>query len=279
MVQGDGATVGEAISGHPDIDMVSFTGSTRAGILIAKAAANTVKRVTQELGGKSPNIILPTADITHAVTQGVQRCFANTGQSCQAPTRLLIHREQRDQALEVAKKAARTFKLGDPSDPATTMGPVVSKTQFDKVQRLIESGIAQGATLVCGGPGRPEGISKGYYIRPTVFADVTRDMDIAREEIFGPVLSIIVYDSEDEAVAIANDTLYGLSAYVSAGDLTDAQRVGKRIRAGRVYLNGAPADRSAPFGGYKQSGNGREKGRFGLEEYLEVKALLGYRTA
>ncbi|HTH97718.1 MAG TPA: aldehyde dehydrogenase family protein [Stellaceae bacterium] len=279
MVQGDGATVGEAISGHPDIDMVSFTGSTRAGILIAKAAANTVKRVTQELGGKSPNIILPTADITHAVTQGVQRCFANTGQSCQAPTRLLIHREQRDQALEVAKKAARTFKLGDPSDPATTMGPVVSKTQFDKVQRLIESGIAQGATLVCGGPGRPEGISKGYYIRPTVFADVTRDMDIAREEIFGPVLSIIVYDSEDEAVTIANDTLYGLSAYVSAGDLTDAQRVGKRIRAGRVYLNGAPADRSAPFGGYKQSGNGREKGRFGLEEYLEVKALLGYRTA
>ena len=279
MVQGDGATVGEAISSHPDIDMVSFTGSTRAGILIAKAAANSVKRVTQELGGKSPNILLPSANLEVAVPDGVKRCFNNSGQSCQAPTRLLVHRSQRDRALDLAVKAAQQFRLGDPSDPATTMGPVVSKTQFDKVQRLIRSGIEQKATLVLGGAGLPEGFNKGYFVRPTIFADVTRDMDIVREEIFGPVLSVMFFDSEDEAVAMANDTLYGLSAYVSAGDLAEAQRIGKRIRAGRVYLNGAPADRSIPFGGYKQSGNGREKGEFGLEEYLEVKAMLEYATA
>jgi aldehyde dehydrogenase (NAD+) len=279
MVQGDGATVGEAISGHPGIDMISFTGSTRAGILIAKAAADSVKRVTQELGGKSPNVLLPSVDLAKAVPDGVKRCFNNSGQSCQAPTRLLAHRSQRERVLDLAAGAARQFRLGDPTDPATTMGPVVSKAQFDKVQRLIRSGVDQKATLVCGGPGRPEGIEKGYFVRPTIFADVTREMDIAREEIFGPVLSIMFFDSEDEAIAMANDTLYGLSAYVSAGDLAEAQRVGKRIRAGRVYLNGAPADRSAPFGGYKQSGNGREKGAFGLEEYLEVKAMLGYKSA
>jgi aldehyde dehydrogenase (NAD+) len=279
MVQGDGATVGEAISRHPDIDMISFTGSTRAGVLIAKAAADSVKRVTQELGGKSPNIILPSADLSSAVTDGVKRCFTNSGQSCQAPTRLLVHREQRSLVLEIAERAASQVSLGNPLDPATTMGPVVSKAQFDKVQRLIESGVAQGATLVCGGPGRPDGFEKGHYVRPTIFADVTSNMEIARQEIFGPVLSIMFFRSEDEAVTMANDTPYGLSAYVTAGDLSDAQRVARRIRAGRVYLNGAPADRSAPFGGYKQSGNGREKGSFGLEEYLEVKAILGYRTA
>ena len=278
MVQGDGPTVGEAISGHPDIDMVSFTGSTRAGILVAQNAANTVKRVAQELGGKSPHIILATSDIAKAVTLGVQRCFGNAGQACQAPTRLLVHREQRGAALEAAMKAAASFKLGDPLDEATTMGPVVNKAQFDKVQGLIERGVSQGASLICGGAGRPDGFARGHYIRPTVFADVTREMDIAKEEIFGPVLSVMFYDSEDDAVAIANDTVYGLAAYISADDLADAQRVGKRIRAGRVYLNAAPNDRSAPFGGYKRSGNGREKGRFGLEEYLEIKAILGYRA-
>jgi len=279
LVNGDGPTVGEAISSHPGIDMVSFTGSTRAGILVAKAAAATVKRVTQELGGKSPNIVLTGADLDKVVPAGVLRCYTNTGQSCQAPTRMLIHKSQRDAAIAIAKRTAEQVKLGGPLDPATQMGPVVSKAQFDKVQGLIEKGIQEGATLVTGGAGRPADFNRGYYVRPTVFADVTEDMTIAKEEIFGPVLSMMTYETEDQAVEIANNTSYGLAGYVQAGDIDSARRVAAKIRAGRIYLNGAPPDRGVPFGGYKQSGNGREHGVFGLEEYLEVKAVLGYQTA
>jgi aldehyde dehydrogenase (NAD+) len=279
LVNGDGPTVGEAISRHPGIDMVSFTGSTRAGVLVAKAAADSVKRVTQELGGKSPNIILADADLEKAVPAGVLRSFTNTGQSCQAPTRMFVHRSQRDDAVAIAKRTAESVRVGDPLDPQTTMGPLVSKAQFEKVQGLIERGIQEGAELVCGGAGRPAGFNRGYFVRPTVFADVKPEMTIAREEIFGPVLSMFTYDTEDEAVALANDTAYGLAGYVQSGDLKRAQRVAARIRAGRIYLNGAVADSSIPFGGYKQSGNGREHGVFGLEEYLEVKAVLGYKTA
>jgi aldehyde dehydrogenase (NAD+) len=279
LVNGDGPTVGKAIASHPGVDMVSFTGSTRAGILVAKAAADTVKRVTQELGGKSPNIILGSADLDKAVPAGVLRCYTNTGQSCQAPTRMLVQRSQRDAAVALAKHTAEQIKLGDPLDPATQMGPVVSKAQFDKVQGLIEKGIQEGATLVTGGVGRPTGFNRGFYVRPTVFANVTQDMTIAKEEIFGPVLSVMTYETEDEAIEIANDTSYGLAGYVQAGDVDSARQVAAKIRAGRIYLNGAPPDRSVPFGGYKQSGNGREHGVFGLEEYLEVKAVLGYQTA
>lgn len=276
LVQGDGPEVGEAISRHPDVDMVSFTGSTRAGIQVAKSAADTVKRVSQELGGKSANIILPDADLSKAVPAGVLRCFTNTGQSCQAPTRMLIHSSQRDEVLAIAKKTVEAVVVGDPLESATEMGPLVSKAQFDKVQGLIERGVAEGATVVIGGPGQPEGFNRGYFVRPTVFADVTSDMTIAREEIFGPVLSIMNYDSEDEAVEIANKSEYGLAGYVQSGDLDHARSVGKRLRAGRIYLNGAPALPTVPFGGYGQSGNGREQGVFGLEEYLEHKAMLGY---
>jgi aldehyde dehydrogenase (NAD+) len=279
LVNGDGPTVGEAISAHPGIDMVSFTGSTRAGILVAKAAASTVKRVTQELGGKSPNILLPDADLEKAVPAGVLRCYTNTGQSCQAPTRMLVHRSQRDAAVELARHTAEQVKVGDPRDAETQMGPLVSKAQFDKVQGLIEKGNQEGATLVTGGAGRPVGFNRGYFVRPTVFADVTQDMTIAREEIFGPVLSMMTYDSEDEAIEIANNTTYGLAGYVQGRDIDHVREVAAKIRAGRVYLNGAPADRAVPFGGYKQSGNGREQGVFGFEEYLEVKAVLGYQVA
>src|SRR5262245_16203163 len=279
LVNGDGPVVGEAISGHPDIDMVSFTGSTRAGILVAKGAASTVKRVVQELGGKSANIILPDADLQKAIPAGVLRCFTNTGQSCQAPTRMLVHKSQRDDVIALARKAADQVKVGDPLDPATTMGPLVSKTQFDKVQGLIDSGIREGASLAAGGAGRPAGFNRGYFARPTVFTDVTPNMTIAKEEIFGPVLSMMTYDTEDEAIEIANSTTYGLAGYVQGGDLDRVRRVAGKLRAGRVYLNGAPVDRSVPFGGYKQSGNGREHGVFGFEEYLEVKAVLGYRSA
>jgi len=279
LVNGDGPTVGEAISRHPDIDMVSFTGSTRAGILVAKAAADTVKRVAQELGGKSANIVLPDADLDKAVPAGVLRSFTNTGQSCQAPTRMLVHRSQLDTAMALARRTAETVRVGDPLDPGTTMGPLVSKAQYDKVQGLIERGIEEGATLVCGGPGRPSEFNRGYFVRPTVFADVKPDMTIAQTEIFGPVLSMLTYDTEEEAVAIANDTTYGLAGYVQSGDLAHARRIGAQLRAGRIYLNGAPANQSAPFGGYKQSGNGREHGVFGFEEFLEVKAVLGYQSA
>jgi aldehyde dehydrogenase (NAD+) len=279
LVNGDGPTVGKAISAHPDIDMVSFTGSTRAGILVAKAAAPTVKRVTQELGGKSPNVVLEGADLDKVVPAGVLRCYTNAGQSCQAPTRMLVQSAKRDQVVALAKKTAEQVKVGDPQDPASQMGPLVSKAQFDKVQGLIEKGIQEGATLVCGGPGRPQGFNRGYYVRPTVFADVTPDMTIAKEEIFGPVLSVMNYETEADAIKIANNTSYGLAGYIQAGDIEQARKVGKKIRAGRIYLNGAPANSHVPFGGYKQSGNGREHGVFGFEEYLEVKAMLGYQPA
>jgi aldehyde dehydrogenase (NAD+) len=277
LVNGDGPTVGDAISIHPDIDMVSFTGSTRAGILIAKAAADTVKRVTQELGGKSANIVLPDADLRQAVADGLLAAFRNAGQSCIAPTRMLVHRSQLDEAQEIARQTVAQMKVGDPMDPAVVVGPLANKAQFEKVRRMIEIGIREGGTLVCGGTERPAGTNRGYFVRPTVFADVTSDMTIAREEIFGPVLSMMTYDSEEEAISIANDTVYGLGAYVQSKDLAHAQRVGAQLRAGRVYLG---AHRfpilDAPFGGYKRSGNGREMGRWGLEEYLEVKALIGY---
>lgn len=275
LVNGDGPTVGEAIAAHPGIEMVSFTGSTSAGIRVAKLAADTVKRVAQELGGKSANIILPDADLKAAVIQGVHACYTNGGQNCQSPTRMLIPRAQRDAAFAAAREAVDAVRLGDPQDPMTTLGPMVSQAQFDKIQALIQSGIDEGASLVAGGTGRPAEVNRGFYVRPTVFGDVTPDMRIAREEIFGPVLSIISYDSEDEAVDIANDTPFGLAGFVQSKDREHARRVANRIRAGRVYLNGAPFDRSLPFGGYKQSGNGREFGVFGFEEYLEVKALLG----
>jgi aldehyde dehydrogenase (NAD+) len=275
LVNGDGPTVGEAIAAHPEIDMVSFTGSTAAGIRVAKLAADTVKRVAQELGGKSANIILPDADLRAAVIAGVQACYTNGGQNCQSPTRMLIPRAQREAAFAAAREAVAGIRLGDPLDPASTMGPLVSQGQFEKVQGLIQSGLDEGAILVAGGPGRPAEVNRGYYVRPTVFGDVTPQMRIAREEIFGPVLSIMSYDSEDEAVEIANDTPFGLAGFVQSKDRDRARKIANRIRAGRVYLNGAPFDRSLPFGGYKQSGNGREFGVFGFEEYLEVKAILG----
>jgi aldehyde dehydrogenase (NAD+) len=276
LVNGDGPTVGEAIAAHPEIDMVSFTGSTSAGIRVAKLAADTVKRVAQELGGKSANIILPDADLKAAVIEGVHACYTNAGQNCQSPTRMLIPRAQRDAAFEAARAALDSVRLGDPLDPASTMGPLVSPAQFEKVQDLIQSGIDEGATVVAGGTGRPAELNRGYYVRPTIFGDVTPQMRIAREEIFGPVLSIMNYDSEEEAIEIANDTPFGLAGFVQSKDPQRARKVADRIRAGRVYLNGAAFDRSLPFGGYKQSGNGREFGLFGFEEYLEVKAILGY---
>lgn len=277
LVNGDGPTVGEAIADHPEIDMVSFTGSTVAGIRVAKLAADTVKRVAQELGGKSANIILADADLKAAVVQGVHACYTNAGQNCQSPTRMLIPRAQREAAFTAARAAVDSVRLGDPLDPATTMGPLVSPAQLEKVQALIQSGIDEGAMLVAGGPGRPAGLNRGYFARPTVFGDVAPHMRIAREEIFGPVLSIMSYDTEEEAIGIANDTPFGLAGFVQSNDFNRARAVANRIRAGRVYLNGAPFDRSLPFGGYKQSGNGREFGVFGFEEYLEVKAVLGDR--
>ncbi|OVZ60364.1 aldehyde dehydrogenase family protein [Pigmentiphaga sp. NML080357] len=277
LVNGDGPTVGEAIASHPEIDLVSFTGSTTAGIRVAKLAADTVKRVAQELGGKSANIILDDADLKTTVIAGVHACYTNAGQNCQSPTRMLIPRAKREAAFQAAREAVDAIRLGDPLDPATTMGPLVSQAQFDKVQALIRSGLEEGATLVAGGTGQPDGTRRGYYVRPTVFGDVTPQMRIAREEVFGPVLSIMSYESEEEAIAIANDTPFGLAGFVQSTDPARARRVANRIRAGRVYLNGAPFDRSLPFGGYKQSGNGREFGVFGFEEYLEVKAILGYR--
>lgn len=276
LVNGDGPTVGAAISSHPGIDMVSFTGSTRAGILVGKAAADTVKRVHQELGGKSPNIILDDADFEKAITHGTRACFGNSGQSCNAPTRLLVPRRRQAEAASIAKRVADATVAGDPRAPSTNIGPVVSQSQFDKIQALLETGIKEGATLVAGGPGRPAELPKGYYIRPTVFADVTNDMTIAREEIFGPVLSIIPYDSEEEAISIANDTVYGLSSYVTSADPGRARKIARRIRAGMVHINGAGGDLAAPFGGYKQSGNGREWGRYGFEDFLEVKSMFGY---
>jgi aldehyde dehydrogenase (NAD+) len=279
LVNGDGPTVGQAIASHPGVDMVSFTGSTRAGILVAKVAADTVKRVHQELGGKSPNIILDDADFEAAITHGARGCFNNSGQSCNAPTRLLVPRDRQDEVAAIARRIAESTVVGDPRSAGTTIGPVVSEVQFNRIQDLIAAGIKEGATLVTGGLGRPEGLNRGYYVRPTVFADVTNDMRIAREEIFGPVLSILPYGSDEEAIAIANDTVYGLSSYVTSGDPERARRIARQIRAGMVHINGSRGDNAAPFGGYKQSGNGREWGRYGFEDYLEVKSMFGYRTA
>lgn len=276
LVNGNGPEVGEAIASHPEIDMVSFTGSTGAGIRVAKLAADTVKRVAQELGGKSANIILPDADIERVVKMGVHLCFTNAGQNCQSPTRMLVHHSQRDQAIEAARAAVDSIKVGDPTDPKTGLGPIVSQSQFNKVQELIQSGIDEGATLVAGGPGRPSDLNRGYFTRPTVFADVTPQMRIAQEEVFGPVLSMMNYETEDEAIEIANATPFGLAGFVQSNDPVRARQVANRMQAGRVYYNGAAFDRAMPFGGYKQSGNGREFGRFGFEEYLEVKALLGF---
>jgi aldehyde dehydrogenase (NAD+) len=276
MVNGDGPTVGMAIASHPDIAMVSFTGSMRAGVTVAAAAAPSVKRVTQELGGKSANIILDDANLTAAVSDGVELCFRNTGQSCNAPTRMLVPRSRMAEAAAAAKRAAESQRVGNPFAESTRLGPLVNKNQFEKVQSLINRGIEEGAELVTGGVGRPDGISKGYFVKPTVFANVRNDMTIAREEVFGPVLSIIPYEDEEDAVRIANDTPYGLSGYVTSGDVERARRVAKRIRSGNVHVNGARLDFGGCFGGYKQSGNGREWSEAGFEEFLELKAIFGY---
>ena len=275
LVNGDGAGVGAAIASHPEIDMVSFTGSTRAGIEVARNAAPTVKRVHQELGGKSPNVILPDADLERAVTGGVRGVMSNSGQSCNAPTRMLVPNAKMDAALAIAKAAAEATTVGDPASGAA-IGPVVSAAQWDKIQTLIHKGMAEGATLVAGGPGRPDGLAKGYYVRPTVFGHVNNAMTVAREEIFGPVLVILGYDTVDEAVAIANDTPYGLAAYVSGTDPEATRAVAARLRAGQVNMNGAAPDFMAPFGGFKQSGNGREWGEHAFAEFLETKAVLGF---
>jgi aldehyde dehydrogenase (NAD+) len=274
LVNGDGAGVGVALASHPDIDMLSFTGSTRAGIEVAKLAAPTVKRVTQELGGKSPNIILDDSGFAEAVSAGVANMMPNSGQSCNAPTRMLVPNSRMAEAISIAREAAEQVTVGQP-DAGKTIGPVASKAQFDKVQRLIQKGVDDGATVVVGGPGRPAGLDQGYYVKPTVFAGVTNDMTIAREEIFGPVLCILGYDDIDHAVEIANDTEYGLAGFVSGADLDTARQVARRIRAGWVTINHA-FDMNAPFGGYKRSGNGREWSEFGFHEYLEVKSVLGF---
>lgn len=275
LVNGDGPTVGNAMTGHPDVDMVSFTGSTRAGVTIAKNAADTVKRVAQELGGKSANIILEDADFNAAVSGGVMGVLQNSGQSCNAPTRMLVPKSRMAEAAEIAQAAVQQATVGNPASDDTFMGPVVSEAQFNKIQGLIEKGMAEGAELIIGGPGKPDGIDKGYFVKPTIFANVKNDMTIAREEIFGPVLSIIPYEDEADAVRIANDTLYGLSGYVSSSKTDHAVQVAKQIRSGNVHINGVPPDFSMPFGGYKQSGNGREWGPEGFDEYLETKAILG----
>ncbi len=276
LVNGDGPTVGAAMSSHPDIDMMSFTGSTRAGVEVAKRGADSVKRISQELGGKSANIVLPDADIPRAVKQGVFACMNNSGQSCNAPTRMFVPADKQSEAIEVARATAGKIVAGDPFAETTTIGPVVSEVQFNKIQDLIQKGIKEGAELVAGGVGRPEGVNKGYYVRPTVFAGVDNDMTIAREEIFGPVLSILPYETEEDAIAMANDTEYGLSGYVQSGDIEHARKVARKLRTGNVHLNGAPVDNQAPFGGYKKSGNGREWGVYGLEEFLEAKSVIGY---
>lgn len=276
LVTGDGLGVGSAISKHPDIDMVSFTGSTRAGILVAEAAAPSVKRVCQELGGKSANIILPDADLRAAAHWNVMRGFSNSGQSCHAPTRILVHEQQLEEFLRLFQSEAQKLRVGDPQDAATTIGPVVSRAHFDRVQGFIRTGIDEGARVVVGGLGRPEGLARGYFVQPTLFADVKPNMTIAREEIFGPVLAVITYRSESEAVEIANATEYGLGAYVFTSSPEKGYEIGTRMRTGRVFLNGAPDSLGAPMGGYKKSGNGRELGVFGLEEYLEIKAMFGF---
>ncbi len=275
MINGDGPGVGTQLSGHKDVDMISFTGSTRAGILISQNAANTIKRVALELGGKGANIIFADAD-ENAVERGVRHCMNNTGQSCNAPTRMLVQREFYDNAVEIAAQVADTIKVGPSDKSGSHMGPVVSEVQYDKIQTMIEVGINEGARLVAGGLGRPEGMNRGYFIRPTVFADVNNDMRIAREEIFGPVLCILPFDSEEDAVQISNDTVYGLTDYVQTQDKAKAARVARKLRAGMVEMNGTFRGDHAPFGGYKQSGSGREGGVWGLDDFLEVKAVSGW---
>ena len=276
LVNGNGPDVGQVMSEHPDVDMVSFTGSTRAGILVAKAAASTVKRVAQELGGKSANIILPDADFAAAVEAGVRGCFSNSGQSCDAPTRMLVPANRHAEALEIARATAATMVVGDPHDPATTHGPVVSDVQWGKIQRLIQTAIDEGTHLVCGGPGLPEGVSKGYFVRPTVFGGVTNDMTIAREEVFGMVLAIMPYDTIDQAIEIANDTVYGLANYIAGTDIDAIRAVARKLRSGTVNINYPDWDTAAPFGGYKQSGNGREYADYGIHDFLEIKAVVGW---
>jgi len=276
MINGDGPSVGQFMSAHKGVDMVSFTGSTHAGVMVAKAAADTVKRVAQELGGKSPNIILEDADLEIAVRKGVESCMSNTGQSCDAPTRMLVPRALHRRILEIAADAAEEQVVGDPRDERTTMGPLISERQYSKVQRLIETGIAEGAMLVAGGVGKPKGLQRGYFARPTVFGNVTRNMTIAREEIFGPVLAIMPYDTEAEAIEIANESEFGLAAYVQSANLPHARAVARQLRAGQVHINYPDWDVYAPFGGYKQSGNGREYADWGMHDFLEIKGLLGY---
>ena len=275
MINGDGPGVGTAISSHPEVDMVSFTGSTRAGSLVAQNAAPSIKRVTQELGGKSPNILLDDVDLEAAVTRGVMHMYNNTGQSCNAPSRMLVPRAQLEAAEAIAAKVSESVVVGDPKAETTTMGPVVSEVQFNKIQGLIQAGIDEGAKLVCGGVGRPEGLEHGFYIRPTVFSNVSNDMTVASEEIFGPVLVMMPYDSIEEAIAVANDTPYGLAGYVQGNNMDEVMDVASQIRAGNININGNSGDLHTPFGGYKQSGNGREWGAHGFTDYLEVKALSG----
>ena len=275
MVNGDGAGVGTILSSHPDIDVVSFTGSTRAGILISKAAADTVKTVSLELGGKSPNLVFDDCDVDKAVRMGAAFCFNNTGQSCNAATRMLVQRSVYDQAVEIAAAKANATKVDLPSNSGNHIGPLVSEAQFNKVQNMIQAGIDEGARLVAGGVGRPEGMNRGWFVKPTVFADATADMTIIREEIFGPVLALMPFDSEEEAIALANDTPYGLAAYIQTGDKERAKRVAARLRAGMIQVNGASRAAGSPFGGYKQSGVGREGGFWGIEEFLEIKTISG----
>jgi aldehyde dehydrogenase (NAD+) len=275
LVNGTGPEVGARMSAHPEVDMVSFTGSTRAGTAVAAAAAPTVKRVAQELGGKSANIILPTADIAAAVAAGVNAIMSNTGQSCDAPTRMFVSRSQQAEAMAIAKETCAAMVPGDPRLETTTMGPLISKTQYEKVQGLIQAGIDEGATLVCGGLGRPAGLNRGWFAQPTIFGDVTNEMRISKEEIFGPVLAILPYDSIEDAVRMANDTVYGLAAYI-AGPVEEARPIARRLRAGTVNLNYPDWDTSAPFGGYKQSGNGREYADWGIHDFCEIKGIVGY---
>ncbi|WP_036255149.1 MULTISPECIES: aldehyde dehydrogenase family protein [unclassified Mesorhizobium] len=276
LVNGDGSTAGEALARHGDVDMISFTGSSRAGAVVSRAAADNFKRVALELGGKSPYIIFDDLDVAAAAARCARSCFTNTGQSCDAPTRMLVERSAYERAIEAARVVAAEMQPDDPRKEGGHIGPLVSKTQFDKVQELILAALGEGARLVAGGPGRPASFDKGYFTRPTIFADVTNDMRIAREEVFGPVLAIIPFDDEEEAIRIANDTVYGLSSYVQTGDPLRAQRVARKIRAGVVRLNGASRGPGSPFGGYKHSGIGREGGRWGIEEYLEIKAVAGW---
>jgi aldehyde dehydrogenase (NAD+) len=279
LVNGDGIHVGAPLTSHRDVDMVSFTGSTRAGTQVAVNAAASVKRVHQELGGKSPNVLLDDADFERAVKESVLHVFQNSGQSCNAPTRMLVPASRMAEVEAIARRVTANVIVGDPTSAKTAVGPVVSKLQFDRVEGYIEKGIAEGASLIAGGAGRPQGLTQGYYVKPTIFSNVRNDMTIAREEIFGPVMCILPYQNEEEAIAIANDTPYGLAAYVWSQDNVRARRVGNRIRAGQVALNGASGDMKTPFGGFKMSGNGREYGEFGLRDFLEVKAVIGVDAA